>query len=174
MKIRLLFLSLVSTYAFAKVPSTGFYLDVGAGASSINYFSNTTSALIRFDGGFNLNKIVGFQLGIQNYFGANVNNNNGTFNVNGWGTDFSVIPNIPIGTNAPVNIFFRLGAGYDSFSSNFANRSAFIDVLGSGVRYDVSSHLSLTAQWMGRGLLTTPTSANYSSNSFLFNIGFYF
>lgn len=167
---------LATTAAYAKVPDQGFYLDAGAGVASISYYGNSgTTGLLRIDGGYNINQIIGVQLGVNNYFSSSITNNQlGNYTVSGYGYDLSFIPNIAIGTNAPVNVFFRLGGGYDNMNSSIGNNSGFVDVLGAGVRYDISSHLGITGQWIGRGLLVQSSPINYSQNDFIANVGFYF
>jgi hypothetical protein len=162
--------------AWAKVPDSGFYVDIGGGAASTNYYSTTgTSGVLRLDGGYNLNQIIGFQAGIQNTFSTSMNSPQlGNYNATGYAMDISVIPNIPIGQNAPVNIFFRLGLGYDTMNSTVGNMSSIVDVLGAGVRYDISAHLGISAQWIGRGLIMQPSPSGYSQNNFLATVGLYF
>ena len=176
MKKLLLVLGSLPIVAMAKVPDSGFYVDLGAGVANTSYFSTTgNTGTVRIDGGYNLNQIIGFQVGVNNYFGANMTNPTlGNYSVNGYGVDLSVIPNIPLGQNAPVNIFFRVGLGYDSMNAPVGNTNSTVDVLGMGVRYDISAHLGVSAQWIGRGLLIQPTPANYDQNDFLANVGYYF
>ncbi len=176
MKKLLLILGALPAIAMAKVPDSGFYVDLGAGMANTNYFNTSgNTGTLRIDGGYNFTDIIGIQLGANNYFDTSMTSSQlGNYSVNGYGFDFSVIPNIPIGTNNQVNIFFRLGAGYDSMSAPVGNTNSFVDVEGMGVRYDISAHLGVSAQWIARGLLASPQPANYSQNDFLANVGFYF
>lgn len=167
---------LLPVVANAKVPDTGFYADLGSGVSSINYLSTTASSwMVRLDGGYNMNKYVGFQVGANNFFSTQMTNPLlGNYNLSGQGYDVSIIPNIPFGVNAPLNVFARIGLGYDTMSASVGNQSATVDVLGLGLRYDISAHLTVSAQWIGRGLIIQPTPSNYNQSNFLANIGLYF
>lgn len=173
---KLFLLLCVPLFAYSKVPDSGFYVDAGTGVSNVNYFgTNGTSGTIRIDGGYNLNQIIGFQAGMQNLFGTSMSNSSlGSYSVSGMGYDLSVIPNIPLGQNAPVNIFFRVGVGYNSLSAPVGNTSSFVDVLGAGVRYDISAHLGLSGEWISRGLLMQPSPSGYYENDFIAKLGFYF
>lgn len=170
-----LLILLLPSIVFAKVPNYSFYLGAGAGAGFINYYSSaSTNAIIRFNGGFNLNQIISFQVGLNDYFSNTINSTRyGTYTLSGYGYDVSVLPNIPIGQNAPLNLFFRIGFGQDFMSSNLSSNGSVLDVLGLGMRYDISAHLTLDAQWIGRGLIFQQAPSNYSQNSFLINMGFY-
>ncbi|MBY0380058.1 MAG: hypothetical protein K2P99_06650 [Burkholderiales bacterium] len=121
---------------------------------------------------------IGVQLGINNYFSTTINDQDGRFNVSGYGYDISVIPGFIIGqntsTNSSLSLFFRLGGGYDSFSSILANQNNFVDVIGTGVRYNFNQYFTTSLQWIGRGLLTNPSVVSYSSNSVIGSIGIFF
>lgn len=167
---------LLPTLAMAKVPDSGFYADLGSGVSSINYLTTSASSwMARLDGGYNVNKYVGFQVGINDFFSTQMTNSTyGSYNLSGYGYDLSIIPNIPFGFNAPINVFARIGLGYDAMSASAGSQNSTVDVLGIGLRYDVSAHLAVSAQWIGRGIIVQPSPSSYSQNNFLANIGLYF
>ena len=167
---------LIPVVANAKVPDSGFYADLGSGVSSINYLTTSASSwMLRLDGGYNVNKYVGFQVGVNDYFSTQMTSPTlGNYSLSGYGYDVSIIPNVPFGVNAPLNVFARVGLGYDAMSASVGNQGGTVDVLGLGLRYDVSAHLAVSAQWIGRGIIIQPTPSNYSQNNFLANIGLYF
>lgn len=176
MKKYLIILGVLPAIAIAKVPDNTGYVELGGGVGMPSYYSNSAgTGMVRLDGGYVLNQIVNFQVGVNNYFGTNISNSNlGTYNLSGWGWDASVLPTWGIGTNNAVNIFLRAGIGQDMMNSSIGNTSNFLDVEGLGVRYDISSHLGITGQWMGRGLLIQSAPQNYSQNIFMANFGFFF
>lgn len=177
MKFFLLILMIFPLVAMAKVGNDSGYIELGGGSGVTNYYySNAgTSGMVRLDGGFVLNQIVNLQVGLNNYFGTTVNDTAlGTYDLSGWGYDVSVLPTLGIGTNNAVNLFLRVGVGQDIMNSPIGNTSSFIDVEGLGIRYDISSHLGITGQWMGRGLIYQPSPSNYSQNILMANFGFFF
>ena len=175
-KLTFTLLTVLALPAFAKVGDDSSYVELGGGAGITNYYSNAgNSGLLRLDGGFVLNQVVNFQVGLNNYFGTTINDKNlGTYNLNGWGYDLTVLPTWGIGTNNSVNLFLRAGIGQDFMNASVGNTNSFIDVEGLGIRYDISSHLGLTGQWMSRGLLLQPSSSNYNQNIFMANFGLFF
>ncbi|MFN8771029.1 MAG: outer membrane beta-barrel protein [Neisseriaceae bacterium] len=174
MKKLILLLSTLPLLATAKIADSGFYLNAGFGAGSLNYYSGGTTAVMRVAGGYNFNQNIGVQLGINNYFGATISNSNGTFGMSGYSGDISFLPNLPIGPNNEFSVFMRLGFGEDVLNSTYANQNNFVDVLGVGLKYDISAHLAASLEWIGRGLLTNPGEAKYTQNMALATIGFYF
>ncbi|MFN8770829.1 MAG: outer membrane beta-barrel protein [Neisseriaceae bacterium] len=174
MKKLILLLSTLPLLGTAKVVDSGFYLNAGFGGGAINYYTGGTTAVMRVAGGYNFNQNIGVQVGINNYFGATISNSNGTFGVNGYSGDISFLPNLPFGPSNQFSAFMRLGFGEDILNSTYANQNNFVDVIGAGLRYDISAHLSTSLEWIGRGLLTNPGEAKYTQNIALVSVGFYF
>ena len=170
----LLILGVIPFIANAKVAANGFYFDAGAGGSSINYYSGGSTAVGRIDAGYDFNRNVGIQIGFNDYFGATTSNSSGSVGVSGYGYDVSILPSYSFGKNNAFSMFGRLGFGSDDLTSSFTNQTSFIDVIGGGLRYDLSAHLSTSIQWIGRGDLTNSGDASYSQNSVIASVGFYF
>lgn len=175
MKKLILFLGLTPCIVIAE----NYYMEAAIGGEYLSYYNKgNDSMILRLDGGYELNKYVGFELGINDYFKTTISNQDGTFNVNGYGYDFSIIPNIQIAKNqsndASLNLFFRVGGGYDLLTSSLNSQNSFVDVLGVGLRYNVNSFLTTSVQWIGRGNLLNSGNINYNSNSILASIGILF
>ena len=165
---------LLPSLALAKVPETGLYFGGGIGAQNLNYYSSGSSIIGRLNVGYNFNEFVGLQAGANSYFGTTIKNQDGTSTVSGYGVDISAMPNLPLGEFSTVNLFSRFGVGYDALSSAHNGQSSIVDVLGLGVRYDISSSLAASLEYMGRGILTRTGEAKYDSNSIIASVNLYF
>lgn len=188
----------------ANATTSGFYAGLGIGASNQildfvpgAYGFNTNGSSLtnstwtfdgRLDGGYKLDKFNSFELGwmytSQAVYGLPDNSNN--MNINASTIDLSYMFTVP--TKIPgFSAFGRLGVAYDFINAagGGCNCGAnvmtpgganFADILGAGIKWDLSNHITTKLEWISNGLLfpvgissTGNNVANWSSQTF--NIG---
>lgn len=201
---KLLFVGLISSAFVANAEQSGFYIggavggsnqinnftpsafNVNTGGSSLNNSSWTFDG--RIDGGYNLDKYNGFELGYMYTTGASFGlpDSSGTLNVNASTIDLSYILTVPVKIPG-FSVFGRVGVGYDAVNSSGSSSnplypqfnpsgSSFADVLGAGVKWDVSRHFTAKVEWISNALLF-PIGINSGGtnvanwNSQTFNVG---
>lgn len=182
--------------------TSGPYLGISLGiANEINQLDPSTfnnnagvSTLyqphVAFDGrlnfGYNFSRYNGIELAPSYLFSQQIElpNNAGSANLQGTSLDLSYLPNLPLTANR-WSIFGRIGASYNWLNLNNDNLTAsattFADILGAGVRYNVTPSNSFRLEWIANGLLFPIGINNGSSNvdllttqNFLATINFHF
>lgn len=205
MRKLLLILGLTGAAINAQAYSSGFYAGLGVGGSNqiMNfqpsaYGQNTNGSSLtnstwtfdgRIDGGYKIDNFNSFELGwmytTQAAYSLPDGSNN--MNVNASTVDLSYIFTAP--TKIPgFSVFGRLGVGYDFINATgggcncgIANAmspggSNFADVLGAGVKWDVTKLITTKIEWISNGLLFPVGLSNNGNNvanwnSQTFNIG---
>ena len=186
MKLKSLTLfSIISPVAFASV-SNGPYVGLEFGAanevlvfnagtpynSGANAYSPSISFLGRLNIGYNSTKYSGFELGAtyNSSTGFNYPTVTGTMNLNATTLDLSYILYLPTAFEG-VSAFGRVGVAYDWLNSSggcncegisSASANSFADVMGAGIKYNITSKTSFRAEWLANGLLF-PVSINSGS-----------
>lgn len=206
---KLLLLIFAPIYCFATV-SNGPYVGLEAGvanqitvfnantpynSSASNAYSPNLGFLGRLNLGYNLTKYSGFELGGTYNFGAGFNypDGNGSMNINATTVDLSYLFYLPTSFEG-VSVFARVGGAYDwinSTSSNGCNCGSdisgnssgggFADVLGAGVKYNITSKTSFRVEWLANGLFfpiginngSIPT-ANWTNQTFILGVNLHF
>ena len=141
----------------------------------------------RFNLGYNADKYNGFELGF-NYNalpGYAYPNNAGSLTGSVSTLDASYILYLPTIVQK-LSVFGRVGVGYDWINGNSSNGLSpsganFADVLGAGIKYNISRKMSFRLEWMGNGLLI-PVSvnsgstnvANFSEQVFMLGLNYHF
>ena len=183
----------VSNGPYAGIEIGGVNQTMVFNASSYN--SNTTSTLSennwsflgRLNLGYNMDKYSGFELGF-NYNalpGYTYPNNSGSFNGDVTTLDGSFLVSIPT-TLTKLSVFGRIGAAYDWINGSSTNGMTpsgedFADVLGAGIKYNISPKTSFRLEWIENGLLFpvgissgSTNVANFSEQSFLLGVNYHF
>ena len=189
----------------ASAYSSGFYAGVGVGGSNqivdfqpSAFNQNTNGSTLsdstwtfdgRIDGGYKIDSFNSFELGwmytSQASYGLPDGSNN--INLNASTVDLSYIFTAP--TKIPhFSVFGRLGVAYDFINAtgggcncgvNNAMSPAgenFADILGAGVKWDISRLITTKIEWIGNGILFPVGLSNGGNNvanwtSQTFNIG---
>lgn len=172
-------------FTFATV-SDGPYvgLEIGAANQIITFngntpFNNGTNSynpsigiLGRLNLGYNTNKYNGFELGGTYNFNTEFNYpNGGSMTLNAKTIDASYLFSLPTYVDSLL-VFARVGIAYDwiSGSNNGGvignpEASSIADVLGAGVKYNITSKTSLRFEWLANGLLFPVEINNNSINT---------
>lgn len=198
------FFNLVTISAYATVSSGPYFgVEIGGSSQTMNY--NASSFDINLSGnnisdsswtfigrlnlGYNFSKFNGLELGYSlnalpeyTYPGAT-----GAFSGNVSTLDASYILSIPT-IIQKFSIFGRIGVGYDFINSSSSSTSVaspsganFTDVLGAGIKYNLTPKTSFRLEWIENGLLF-PVNLNsgsgnittFSAQSFLLGFNYHF
>jgi opacity protein-like surface antigen len=166
-------------------------------STSGNSLYNSLLGLVgRLNLGYNMDQYSGFELGANYNFGANFNypNNSGSMNITATTFDASYIFSIPT-VIRKLSVFGRVGFAYDSINSsgstecNCGNPSAllnpggsgFADILGAGIKYNISPSTSFRVEWISNGLIFpvgvssgSQNVANWSEQTFQLGLNYHF
>ena len=185
MKKLLNLILLLPAISFATV-SNGPYvgLEVGAanqivtfnGGTQFNNGSNAYNPSIGFLGrlnlGYNTNKYNGFEIGGTYNFNTEFNYpSGGSMTLNAKTLDASYLFSLPTYVDSLL-VFGRVGVAYDWISgsnnggiSGNPGADSVADVLGAGIKYNVTSKTSLRFEWLANGLLFPVVINNGSTNT---------
>lgn len=188
--------------------SNGFYVGLEAGMSNqeVNYSSsyfniNTNGSVLSSSGqavigrlnlGYAASKYNSFELGINSNFMASQSypaNSNGV-SMSTSNLDASYLLSLPLAIDR-FAVFGRLGISYDWINSgglcgcgngNSLSGNNFADILGAGVKYNVSPSLSWRLEWISNALLfpvglTSNTGQNigsWNAQQFQMGVNYYF
>jgi len=166
-------------------------LNLNLNGSTINNYSY--GLLARLNLGYNGDKYNGFELGTNYYFSTShsypVGNSN--LNTNALTLDASYILNLPTAIEK-LSIFGRVGVAYDwinignqscncNTSSNLQNGSGLADILGAGIKYNISPKTSFRLEWLSNGLIfpvainnSFTNIANWNAQTFQLGINYHF
>lgn len=195
----------VSVYA----SSSGFYAGVEAGGSNqiLNFvpgaygFNTNGSSLTnstwtfdgRLDGGYKLDRYNSFELGwmYTSQAGYSLPDNTNNIGLNASTIDLSYMFTFP--TKVPgFSVFGRVGVAYDFINANGGGcncgvvtmnpgGSNFADILGAGIKWDVSNRVTTKLEWISNGLLfpvgissSGNNVANWNSQTFNIGVDFNF
>lgn len=187
---KLLLLTLVPVFGFASV-SNGPYAGLEAGVSNqIDIFNSSTAYnqnnsptyasnqafLMRLNAGYNFSKYSGLELGGTYNFGTSVsypNSSAANMNIQATTLDFSWLLYLPTTVDS-LFVFGRVGGAYDWLNGSGGcncngttapGGGAFTDVLGAGVKYNVTSKTSFRLEWISNGLFFPVGINNGSTNT---------
>ena len=151
----------------------------GENTNGVQLINSNVTFMGRFNLGYNADKNNGFELGTNYFFNSNSSTPNGNDNLstNTTALDLSYIGYLPI-SQSKLSVFGRVGIAYDWINSSTSNScncnnnqssfqpsgSNFADVLGAGLKYNLSSHASIRLEWIANGLLV-PVSINNGSQN---------
>lgn len=168
----------VSSYVSASV-SNGFYAGLEAGianqvvsynSSEFNFASNGVafsssglSAIGRLNLGYTSSKYNSFELGTNYNFAATLlyPNAGSSISTSAWNTDASYLLSFPLAIDR-FAVFGRGGFAYDWINSNNLcscsglsgiTGNGLADILGAGVKYNISPNLVWRTEWISNGLL---------------------
>ncbi len=154
---------------------------------NINLDNSNWALVGRLNLGYNIDKYNGFELG-YNYNSLSsytYPNNTGSLTGNVSILDASYLLYLPT-TVQKLSVFGRIGVAYDWINGNSSNAispsgSNFADVLGAGIKYNISPKTSLRVEWFENGVLI-PVSinsgayniANFSEQTFMLGLNYHF
>lgn len=159
------------------------YFNVNTGPTTL--YEPRVAFMGRLNFGYNFSRYNGIELAPSYYFPQQVDYpKNGNGNLQGTSLDLTYLPNLPLTTNR-WSVFGRLGASYNWMNLNSneltANSSTFADVLGAGIRYNMSASNSVRLEWISNGLIFPIGINNGSDNvdlltqqNFLVSLNFHF
>lgn len=147
--------------------------------------------LMRLNLGYNIDKYNGFELGTTYDFttGHSYPNGMGNLNTNAWTLDGSYILYLPTIVEK-LSVFGRLGVAYDWINNNSdcncagnptVSGNGVADILGAGIKYNLSPQASFRVEWIANGLLfpvgiasTTTNVGSWTNQSFQLGINYHF
>lgn len=180
--ILILFFPILSYATVSDGPYVG--LEIGAanqistinGGTQFNSGSNAYEPSIgilgRINLGYNTNKYNGFELGGTYNFNTSFNYpNGGSMTLNAKTIDASYLFSLPTYVDS-LSVFARVGVAYDWISgsnnggiSGNPEASSIADVLGAGIKYNLTSKTSLRFEWLANGLIFPVEINNGSTNT---------